>query len=161
MIDPDEIGPNEDLVSPERLAKGDLEVVRNARGKVCRAMPAAEHLTIIKELVRRGVMPHHYEIYGVGFLELRTAFRAPWAVRSAAVLLEQWGKGVSVSSAGTIYLNVCKGLNYKRVGVVEHVLEERKEFERRDFHDVYKECFERLIELMDEEREKVNKEIYG
>lgn len=151
-IDPNEISPNEDLISPHRFAKGDLMVARNMRGKISRAIPA--NLTLIKELIRRDIFPYHYEIYGVGFLELRTAFRSPWAVRSSAVLLEQWGIGLSNSKADAIYQNVCRSVGIWRTGVIEFVVESSKEHENKVHHELYRDCFSRLIASMDEEREK-------
>lgn len=154
----DEIPCDEDLVTPERLAKGDLEVAINLRGKISRALPS--NLTIIKELIRRRVLPYHYEIYGVAFLELRAAFRAPWGVRSSAVLLEQWGVGVSSSRADEVYENVCKALGENKIKVVQYVLEEMKEKEHRNHHEEYKDCFEILTQVMDAERQRIFEE-YG
>ena len=88
-----EIQPTEDLITNERLAKGDLEVTYNPRDKINRAIP--KDLTIVKELVRRGFFPQYYEIYGVGLLELRAAFRSPQSVRSNAVLTSQWGRALA------------------------------------------------------------------
>ncbi len=156
MIDPNEITPEEDLVTPERLAKGDLEVARNLKGKVSRAIPA--HLTIIKELIRRDVAPFHYEVYGVAFLELRAAFRSPWAARSAAVLLEQWGIGVSYGQANSVYQNVCKRLEPWRIRVIEHVLEDVKELEKKGYLPTYRDCFDLLVTAMDEERARMIEE---
>ncbi len=151
-----DIDPSEDLITPARLAKGDLAVATNLRGKISRAIPA--NLTIAKELIRRRVFPYHYEIYGVGFLELRNAFRAPWAVRSSAVLLEQWGVGVSCSKANEVYENVCRRLGLRRIWVIEFVLEQMKDREDAQRHDMYKDCFDHLIEAMDEERSKLQQE---
>ncbi len=155
-MEPEFFDPVEDLVTPERLAKGDLQVVYNLRGKVSRAIPA--DLTIIKELIRRRVFPHYFEVYGVGFLELRAAFRAVSGVRSSAVLLEQWGVGVSNSRAGEVYQTVCKRLGSWRINVIQYVIEESKDREIEAHHSAYKDCFERLAKAMDEERERVRKE---
>lgn len=149
----EEISPDEDLVTPERLAKGDLEIAVNLRGKVSRAIPA--NLTIIKELIRRKVFPYHYEIYGVGFLELQAAFLAPWSARSSAVLLEQWGIGVSNSRASEVYQNVSRRIGGKRIEILKYVVEQAKEKEYRQHHEMYKDCFEMLISIMDEERERI------
>jgi hypothetical protein len=157
MTDPDEISPNEDLVNEFRLAHGDLEVVRNARDKVCRAIPSDSQLTICRELVRRGVWPHHYGIYGDGFLELRNAFRAPWAARGCAVLLEQWGIGGSTSKANQIYLNVVRQLG-RHAAMLDVVLEAGRSAERHALHDKYKDAIEALVRLMDEERKKAQEE---
>ncbi len=150
------IDSTEDLITKERLAKGDLEVAVNLRGKISRAIPA--NLTIIKELIRKRVFPYHYEIYGVGFLELRNAFRAPWASRSSAVLLEQWGFGVSNSRADSIYQSVCRQVGVEKMRVVEFVIESPKEKDDVEKHDEYKNCFDKLVEAMDEERERVSLE---
>lgn len=153
MLNPEEISPDEDLVNSWRLAQGDLEVAKNARGKICRAIPA--RLTIVKELIRRGIFPFHYEVYGVGFLELRAAFRTPWAVRSAAVLMEQWGVGVSIGRADEVYENICRKMGKWRINVVEFVATEEKDAECLEHHVWYKECFERLVGIMDEERSRI------
>lgn len=157
-----DISPDEDLVTPERRAKGDLEVVINIRGKVSRAIPA--RLTILKDLIQRGVTPYHYEIYATGFLELRNAFRSPWAVRSSAVLLEQWGIGVSNGQADSIYQAVCRGIGSSRIEIIQYVSEAQerrigrskpREVERRrEVLTGYKEALERLVHIMDEERER-------
>lgn len=164
-----EISPDEDLVNEFRLAKGDLMVVVNGRGKISHAIPAG--LTIMKDLVRRGVFPYHYEIYGVGFLELQSAFRTPLRAKCSSVLLEQWGVGVSAGRAAGLYIDICKGLGNRRVGMLEFVLENRErrnlrnaklaeaiEERRKDFSDGVEqmaECFERLVEIMDAEKERV------
>lgn len=153
IVGVEEIGSDEDLITPERRAKGDLEVAVNMRGKVSRAIPL--NLTIIKELIRRRIFPYHYEIYGVGFLELRASFRARSSVRSSAVLLEQWGVGVSSGSASEVYQNVCRTMGTRRINIIQYVLEEMKEKERIDHHAYYKEAFECLISIMDEERERM------
>ncbi len=155
-MDDEDISPTEDLVTEERLAKGDLQAVRNWRNKVIAAVPL--NLTIVKEMIRRGVFPYHYEVYGVGFLELQAAFRAPWNVRSSAVLLEQWGVGMSDSRAGDIYQNVFRKVGPKRIEVVEYVVSRGKENMVPDWIGYYKECFDKLVEVMDEEREKAYNE---
>lgn len=154
--DPYEIGPDEDLVTPQRLAKGDIKVVRNARGCISRAIPA--NLTIIKELIRRDIFPHYYEIYGVGFLDLQRAHRSPWAVRSSAVLLEQWGIGVSEGRAGDVYMAVMRIVPAGKLLIVEHVLSAPKEEERHDRHQDYRNSFEHLIEVMDTEQQRLLEE---
>lgn len=146
----------ENLVTAERLAKGDLEVAMNGKGLVSRAVPL--RLTIIKELVRRGIFPYHFEVYGVGFMELRNAFRSPWAPRSAAVLLEQWGVGVSNSRGNEVYQVACRKLGVRRVSVVEFVVESNKDHEDRRAMEDYKDCFELLVEVMDEERSRIFEE---
>jgi hypothetical protein len=169
MVD-EGISPDEDLINPWRRAKGDLLVVVNGRGKVSHAIPS--NLTIIKELIRREVLPYHYEIYGVGFLELQSAFRTPFRAKCSSVLLEQWGVGASAGRAAAIYLNVCRALGDKKISRIEFVLETRdrrvskKKFagdlrrERRteDAITEFCGCFERLIELMDKEKEELKKE---
>jgi hypothetical protein len=152
----EEIESIEDLIPKERLAKGDLTVSYNMRGKINRAIPAS--LTIIKELVRRGIIPYHHEIYAVGFSELRAAFRAPWAVRSSAVLLEQWGIGLSASKADSIYQHVCRKIGIWRGGVIEFIVETDKSHENKNHHALYNDCLSRLVEAMDEEREKAKEE---
>ncbi len=165
----EEISPEEDLVNPYRMAKGDLEVAYNLRGRVSRALPA--QLTIVKELIRVGRFPYHYEVYGVGFMELRNAFRSPWGTKSSAVLLEQWGIGVSVSRADSIYQVVCKRLGLDNIMVIEYVTEakERRNVKReadrvgkekrKDYLLVYKDAFTKLVEIMDEERERLKQEL--
>lgn len=153
MLDKNEILPTEDLVTPERLAKGDLEVAYNSRGKISRAIPV--NYTIVKELIRRDIFPYYYGAYGDSFLELREIFHAPWRAKLSSVLLEQWGIGLSHTKAGDIYQNVCRGLGPRRVDTIVFLLEEVKEKENRTKHDFYKECFELLTVLMDEEREKI------
>lgn len=148
-----DIEPTQDLITPERLAKGDLHVVLNWRGKVTAAVPMK--LSLVKELIRRGVIPYHYEVYGVGFLELRAAFRAPWNVRSSAVLLEQWGIGVSENKASGVYQNVYRRVGAYPISVIEFVLEANKESEDNSKHQVYKDSFEKLVSAMDEERDRL------
>jgi hypothetical protein len=153
----DEISPKEHLVNEFRLAKGDLEVTYNLQKKINAAIP--KNLTIIKELIRREVFPHHYEIYGVTFLELRAAFRAPWAVRSSAVLMEQWGIGISNNKATEIFEIVCRKIGIGNIRIIEYVIEELKEKEDIAAHEDYKKCFESLIDAMDEERKRVIEEM--
>jgi hypothetical protein len=148
---------DEDLVTEARLAKGDLLVVKNWRGRVIHAIP--KNLTIIKELIRRRVFPHHYEVYGIGFMELRNAFRAPWAVRSSAVLMEQWGIGVSNSKATEIYQHVCRELGNRRIDIIEFVVEASMDRLDQRKLDLWKDSFERLIATMDEERELALREL--
>lgn len=161
----DDVSPDEDLVNKWRLAKGDLRVAVNARGKISHAVPAK--LTIIKDLVRREILPRHYEIYGVGFLELQNAFRAPLKAKCSAVLLEQWGIGVSEGMAAGLYMNVRRQVGTPWVNLIEFLLEtmERRKrhvmvkVERRKHEENTHEftcCFERLVEIMDEEREKLS-----
>jgi hypothetical protein len=152
----DEIQPNEDLVNPWRLAQGDLVVARNLRGKVCRAIPST--LTIMKELVRRGIFPHHWEIYGVGFLELRNAFRSAQAPRSSAVLMEQWGVGISGGRGNEIYELVARKIGVPRAHIVEAVVERPAVEEVVSAHWQYKNAFELLVEVMDHERERLYQE---
>lgn len=150
-----EIDPNEDLVTPERLAKGDLQVARNLRGKISRAIPA--DLTIAKELVRRGIFPYHYEIYGVGFLELQAAFRAPWAAKKMMGAMEQLGGGnLSGSQVDAMYEHVARELGQEKVYIVQYVIEQNKNKEDTGSHELYRKCFEALIEAMDEERESAH-----
>lgn len=159
MSENENVQVDEDLVNKWRVAQGDLRVALNARGKISHAIPL--QLTIIKDLIRRGIFPYHYEIYGVGFLELQSAFRTPMKAKCSAVLLEQWGVGPSSGNAAGIYLNVCKMLGNVRVKKIEFLLENgerRKNFgavwngkERRkeDSLNEFAKHFERLIEIMD------------
>ena len=154
------IAADEDLITPERLAKGDLLVSMNGKGMISSAVPLQRF--VIKELIRRSVLDHYHEIYGMGFLELRAAFRAPWAVRSCAVLLEQWGKGLSISHATDIYQNVCRGFTGSRgVEVIQFALEtevgveEPQRVVARYSNGVYLEFFDKLVGKMDEERERI------
>jgi len=161
----DEISPDEDLVNKWRLAKGDLIVAVNGRGKISHAIPAT--LTILKDYIRKGVFPYHYEIYGVGFLELQSAFRTPMKAKCSSVLLEQWGIGESSGYAAGFYLNVRKAIGTYRAGLLGMTLENTERRKRRI--SVIKErrntlraeeiadCFERLIEIMDEERNRISK----
>jgi hypothetical protein len=158
MIDSDEISPHEDLINPWRLAKGDLEVVKNAKGKVSRAIPSDSQLTICKELVRRGVWPHHYGIYGDGFLELRNAFRAPGAYSRSAALLEIFGLSGTGGTAADIYIAVCKKAGSKRITILEYVLEQSRIMERFNHHDEYKDSMEILIVHMDAAKENFRNE---
>lgn len=150
------ISSEEHLVTPERLAKGDLHVQYNAKGFIKAALPTDRY--VVKRLVKNGLLEYHHEIYGVGFLELRAAFRAPWATRISAVLLEQFGVGVSLSRATEIYQNVCRGLRGRGIEILEYALE--LENARQDKYSVglYQEHFERLVQLMDEERERIYRE---
>lgn len=151
-----DIPPTEDLVLPERLAKGDLFYTKNLKGKINRA--AQIDRSVIKELLRLEVLQFHHEIYGFGFLELRAAFRAPWAASSSAVLLGQWGIGISPSKAGEIYQNVCRGMRGRGLEVVQFALEGTKERAWKYERGLYQEHFERLVSLMDEERERISRE---
>lgn len=153
------ISPEEDLLTPERAAKGDLIVKRNGKGYINGAV-LIDRL-IIKKLVYNGILEYHHEIYGVGFLELRAAFRSPWAARISAILLEQFGKGISISHATEIYQNVCRGIRGRGLEVIQFALEVEDELgEQIRRYDVglYKEHFERLVGLMDNERERIYNE---
>lgn len=150
MIDSYEITADEDLVNEWRRAKGDLEVAKNGKGNICLAIPA--NLTIVKELVRRRIFPYHYEIYGVGFLELRSAFRSPWAFRKMTGLVEQLGRGLSNSETEALYEIVCRRVGLRYIQVIEFVLEQPKEKEEKDHHNLYKESFDKLVTSMDEAR---------
>lgn len=166
---PDEIDVTiEHLITKERRAKGDLEVAINSKKYISRAIPA--RITIIKELVRVRVLPYHYEIYGVGFLEFQNAFRAPWAIRKMMGLLEQLGGGLSSSQVDAIYENVYRKLGKDRVAIIEFVLntQERRTIKkdsvtilkdrRKDNVPTLKNCFEKLVEAVDEERRRVYEE---
>lgn len=161
----EDITPDEDLVNKWRLAQGDLLVAVNGRGKISHAIPA--RLTIMKELIRKEQFPYHYEIYGMGFLELQNAFRSPMAAKCSSVMLEQFGIGASSGNASGLYLNACRLLGNKRVGQLEFLLgtmERRKKtlevfkgIERRTEENMneFSKCFERLIEIMDAEKERL------
>jgi hypothetical protein len=150
------ITADEDLVTPERLKKGDLWVGYNAKDNINKA--AVNENTIIKFLVKNDILNHHHEIYGLGFLELQAAFRAPWATRSCAVLLEQWGTGTSVGRATEIYQNVCRGLLGRGLEVVQFALNETKLKSSTFSNGLYQEHFEKLVAVMDAERERIYRE---
>lgn len=153
------ISPEEDLVTPEREAKGDLETQRNMKGKISRAIVTDR--AIIKRLVHLEWLEHHHEVYGMGFLELRLAFRSPWLERCYMALIQQWG--INNSNAGEIYQNVCRGMRGRGIQVVEHALENTYEALTKYDKGLYQEHFDRLVLLMDEERERIKreKEKYG
>lgn len=156
------IGPEEDLVNPFRLAKGDLSIKKNLKGKISYA--GVVDKSIAKILLRNGVLQQHHEVYGLGFLELRNAFRHPWMPRSCAVMLEQWGIGASVGNATEIYQNVCRGMRGRGLEVVQYVMENEEDVAGRRLwaekysNGLYQEHFDRLVELMDAERERIFKE---
>jgi hypothetical protein len=149
----EEISAEEDLVTPERAAKGDLYITLNAKGKIARAFPIDR--SVIKELIRLGVLEDHHNIYGTGFLELEMAFLAPVAVRSGACLLAQWGIGVSGSRATEIYQNVCRGMRGRGIEVVKFAMNGDKSGWGKYGAGLYQEHFLRLVELMDSERERI------
>ena len=160
------LGPEEDIVTPERVARGDLNVSYNSKGKINSAM--VRDNVIIKELIRLRVLDTFHEIYGLSFLELRAAFRAPWAPKCSAVLLEQWGIGVSVSSATEIYQNVCREFWGSRgLEIIQYALEREIPIESPEQIKIdmiakysnghYQEFFEKLVTVLDEEREKAKK----
>lgn len=155
--------PDEDLVNKFRLAKGDLLVATNGRGKISHAIPS--RLTVIKEYIRREVFPYHYEIYGMGFLELQNAFRSPTRAKCSSVLLEQWGIGASKGFAAAMYMGVCRKVGQRRIGQVEFFLETperrktnvavKKDRRLSESLDDFDKSFIRLVEIMDEERERL------
>lgn len=154
----------ENLITPERLAKGDLEVSHNGKGMIHRAIPM--NLTIIKELIRRRAFPHHFEIYGIGYLEMRASYLAPFRARGSVALLEkealeQLGINVNPTQTSELYRFVQKNLGVDRCKMVQWVVEseERRKpkknqpafVEKRVSKvDLYKNCFERLAKCMDE-----------
>lgn len=157
------ISSDEDLITPERMAKGDLDTEENSKGFIRTAIP--KKLFVIDKLIYNGLLEPHHEIYGVGFLELRSAFRAPWAARVSAILMEQFGKGVSISKATEIYQNICRGINSKGIEVIQYALEIRgnKESETQSLLmryeiSIYQEYFNKLVSHMDEERERIYRE---
>ena len=157
------LSPEEDIVTPERVAKGDLDVRYNSKKKIDSA--AVRDNVIIKELIRLRVLDTFHEIYGLSFLELRAAFRAPWAPKCSAVLLEQWGTGVSMSKATEIYQNVCReflggrGLEIIQYALEMEISEENKIVRIAKYSNgLYQEFFEKLVGVLDAEREKRKKE---
>lgn len=146
----------EDLITPERLKKGDVRIKLNARSKISWA--AQVDASVVRELIKLEWLERHHEIYGLGYLELRTAFRSPQLEKSCAVLLAQWGKGISNSRAGEIFQNVTRGMTAKGIVVVTHACEQHKSKIGNYEKGVYQEHFERLAGLMDEERDRVKNE---
>lgn len=167
----DDILSTEDLITPERRAKGDLQVAYNRRGKVSQAIPV--NLTIVKELIRCKRFPHYYEIYGIGLLELRAAFLAPWRARNSVALLEsdaleQLGIRVGDSGATEMYHFLCKNFGMKNINIIQWVVEspERRSARlrvgvlkerRHDRLDLFCNCFDLLVQLMDDERDRISK----
>lgn len=152
------IGADEDVVTPERMAKGDLSTTRNAKGKINGAAPHDKY--VIDKLLKNGVLEHHHKMHGLGFLELRAAFCAPWAAKSSAILLAQWGAGVSLSRATEIYQNVTKRLLGKGTRVIQYALEVEVAEEIGEGYSraIYQEYFDNLVTYMDEELERIRKE---
>lgn len=139
-----------DRVNRFRLAQGDLEVAKNSKKKICVAIPNS--LTIVKHLVSKGIFPYHYEIYGVGFLELRSAFRSPWAFRKMTGLVEHLGRGLSNSQVEVIYEKVCKKTGLDHILVVEYLMDTMAPKDMIGQDPRWKDSFERLIVAMDESR---------
>lgn len=158
----------EDLVNPWRMAKGDLIVAVNSRGKISRAIP--QKMPIIKDLVERGVVPYHYEVYGIRFLELQLAFRSPWAIRRMEGLMEQLGVGLTNSQLDAMYQNTCRFIGPKRVLTVEFFMQgfERRKIKLEDEYkgknrrteqkDKCRQVFEPLIEIIDSELRRIEEE---
>lgn len=145
----------EGIVTVERAAKGDLAVKWNVEGVVIDAVSLVRF--VVNELIAREWLDIHHEAYGLGFLELRAAFRSPWAARSGAVLLEQWGIGMSAGIAASVYQTVSREIGGKGVEIVGYCME-------TPFVDVeslgrfskghYQEYFDKLVVAMDTERER-------
>jgi hypothetical protein len=160
-----ETSVDEDLITPERYAKGDLQVAFNTHGKISKAIPL--ELTIVKELIRRRIFPHHYEIYGTVFLELRAAFRSVNGCRSAAVLLEQWGIGVSENNALQMYQHVSRRMKKHEIDIVEYTMNkiERRlktvflaggKERRTPYLENYRKTYDTLVVIIDEERKNLS-----
>lgn len=155
----EEIQADEDLITPERLVKGDLKITFNAKGKINSALPGERYL--IEKLIEQEILDYHHKIYGMGFLELRAAFRSPWNAKCSAVLLERWGIGLSSSRAGEIYQNVCRGMLGRGLEVIQFALEmevEDTKVYQKYGAGLYQEHFDRLVELMDVERKRAQEE---
>ncbi len=143
----------ESLITDERLAKGDLRTVVNGKGFIKTAEPNERY--IIEKLVRDEKLDYYHAIYGVGFLELRAAFRSPWATKISAVLLEQFGVGISLSRATELYQNVCRGMLGRGLEVVQFAMEMGTTHISSYSIQLYQEHFQRLVDLMDEERRRI------
>jgi hypothetical protein len=148
----------ENLVTPERLAKGDLWVKKNLKDRIVLANVLDR--SVVEKLVKTEVLQHHHKVYGAGYLDLQRAFRSPWHPRSCAVLLAQWGIGTSLGEATEVYQNVCRGMLGRGIEIVEFAMESSDTVVnlRKYSNGLYQEHFDRLVELMDKERERVFKE---
>lgn len=154
----------ESLITPERLAKGDLEVAINGRGMIVRAIPI--RLTIVKDLIKSRKFPNHFEIYGIGFLEMKAAYLAPFRARSSVAYLdkaalEQLGINTTPTETVELYRYVNRAMGVAKTNVIQWIVEteerrnpkNNKQFlkERRtDQVENYKICFEKLVNVMDE-----------
>ena len=69
-------GHTEDIITPERAAKGDLRLTRSEHnGRISHAEPRPRY--VVDWLVGRGTLSEADRQYGVGLLELRHAFLSP------------------------------------------------------------------------------------
>lgn len=159
-------GKDEDFITPERAGKGDYNVTYNKDGKIKSAVPKERY--VVKELIKLGHLEAHHEIYGLGFLEIKTAYYAPWNAKRGAWILANWGHGVSVSDVAGIYQNVRRQLGKRGTACIEFALEAEifgedpgkvRDFLFKEYSvGEYRGYFGKLVEQMDAERERIFKE---
>jgi hypothetical protein len=77
----------ENLVTPQRFLKGDMEITRDALGYINRAVTLAPLL--IDELYQRRIIEADHHFYGIQFMTMRKLFLAPVAYKIGMMLVKR------------------------------------------------------------------------
>lgn len=155
---PDDIFP----MTPERLAKGDLDLVLS-RGKQPLYAEAVDD-TVLAALVRARSLDQHHAFYAKVFRDLRSAFRRKLDYKANAVFAaEFFGADTSDGVFEMIYLRVCRRLRLPRERLVLYAIETPlgAPFARRALRrgGAYREAFDALADAVDEGRDWAREQI--
>jgi hypothetical protein len=143
----------EDVITTNRMQKGDLVVTKNAKGRIVGAKETMRY--VVQKLIADGYLDQHHEIYGIAFLELRHAFTAPFGTKSFCVTLDSLGLGVSVGHASDLYLRVVKDIGKNTVSIIDHALTDSIANVKKYKNQQYVDAFESLCKTMDYRRTEI------
>jgi hypothetical protein len=148
-----------DVVTPERLAKGDLQVRYTPEG----AIDYAERIdgTVFRKLLEREVLDERHRHYGMVFLDLRRYFRRQADFRGNNLYALEFLSTSTTGDPETEYLRVCRRIAGKTEKAVLYSLETPAEgnwpFAWAERHAIVA-AFEKLAKDIDEVREEMRKE---
>ena len=140
-----------DLVTPERAAKGDLDLTRHAATGYIRHARAEER-TVARYLADRELIQHYEHWYGERLTECRKAFLAPVACNLGAAAP---GGADGTGFAATLYVRITRRLPPAVTRTILYAMAEQgadiTPATLRAPVAVYRDAFERLVHVTDEE----------
>ncbi len=149
-----------DIITPERLAKGDLDHTIDARDRIASAQARP---TVLSHLIERRILDPHHGEYANRFEDMRRASRRKTDYgKLSSYALEFFGNTTNGSDLETLYIRVTRSLT--RAQEEDIIYANTTPYSPGDTHMLivgtlgFRSAFDRLVIAIDQERKRLRED---